>query len=106
MPVHEVVQYSTVSEKGLVVIPKAIREKWGLKKGDRVAFVEWDGRVTVMPVPAGDPIEALRGLLAPARLDIVAAKREELELEERDLPPPRRRERRVAEDVGEFKPGG
>lgn len=98
----EAIQYSTVSEKGLVVIPKSIRELWGLRKGDRVAFLAWGGRVAMLPVPQGDPITAAAGFLAPARFDILEEKRAELEEEERDLPPPRGPERRVAEDATDF----
>lgn len=57
-----VVSFSTVSEKGLVVIPKEIREKYGIKKGDKVSFVDYGGAVYFMRVP-DDPIRAGRGML-------------------------------------------
>ncbi|MHA1263546.1 MAG: AbrB/MazE/SpoVT family DNA-binding domain-containing protein, partial [Candidatus Freyarchaeota archaeon] len=34
---------ATVSGKGWVVIPKEIREKYRLRKGDRVLFVDYGG---------------------------------------------------------------
>jgi AbrB family looped-hinge helix DNA binding protein len=39
---------ATVTSKGQVTIPAAMRERLGLKAGDRIRFVEGpDGRVTV-----------------------------------------------------------
>ena len=40
---------SKVQEKGQVTIPVEIRRKWGLEKGDRVAFVETDAGVLISP---------------------------------------------------------
>lgn len=39
-----------VQEKGQVTIPRAIREKLGLKKGDLVTFVETEAGVVIQPV--------------------------------------------------------
>jgi AbrB family looped-hinge helix DNA binding protein len=41
---------STVSAKGWVVIPKELRERFGLKKGDKVHFVEYGGTIAVVPL--------------------------------------------------------
>ncbi|MEJ2711159.1 MAG: AbrB/MazE/SpoVT family DNA-binding domain-containing protein [Anaerolineales bacterium] len=38
-----------VQEKGQVTIPLEIREKWGLKKGDLVTFVETEQGVIIKP---------------------------------------------------------
>ncbi len=38
-----------VQEKGQVTIPKEIREKLDLKKGDLVTFVETEGGVVIKP---------------------------------------------------------
>jgi AbrB family looped-hinge helix DNA binding protein len=54
---------TTVSTKGWVVIPKALREKYGLGKGKRVQVVDYGGLLALMPVP-DDPVEALHGMLA------------------------------------------
>jgi AbrB family looped-hinge helix DNA binding protein len=54
---------STVSRKGSVVIPKALREKYGLKPGSRVSFVEYRGNIYLFPV-VDDPISAIRGMFA------------------------------------------
>lgn len=52
---------SIVSAKGWVVIPKEIRERYGLKKGSRVRFVEYGGVLRVIPEP-DDPLEAIEAL--------------------------------------------
>lgn len=52
---------SIVSAKGWVVIPKEIRERFGLKKGSRVRFVEYGGVLRVIPEPEG-PLEAIEAL--------------------------------------------
>ncbi|MFD1425540.1 AbrB/MazE/SpoVT family DNA-binding domain-containing protein [Kroppenstedtia sanguinis] len=38
-------EVSRVSTKGQVVIPKSIREKLQIHEGDKVAFIEEDGKV-------------------------------------------------------------
>src|SRR5438094_8260993 len=40
---------SVVQEKGQVTIPTEIRKKLGLKKGDRVSFVETEDGVLISP---------------------------------------------------------
>ena len=52
---------SIVSAKGWVVIPKEIRDRFGLKKGSRVRFVEDWGVLRVIPEPEG-PMEAIEAL--------------------------------------------
>lgn len=54
---------ATVSPKGWVVIPKALRERYGFQPGTKVAFVEYGGLVALVPVP-DDPVAAMYGMLA------------------------------------------
>lgn len=78
---------SVVSAKGWVVIPKEIRERYGLKKGSRVRFVEYDGVISLVP-EVEDPIEALYGMLAggPSLTDALLREHaEEIEKEEAEL---------------------
>ena len=51
-----------VSAKGWVVIPAEYREKYNLKPGTRVRFVDYGGALTLVRVP-NDPIKASRGVL-------------------------------------------
>jgi AbrB family looped-hinge helix DNA binding protein len=52
-----------LSEKGQVLVPKALRRKLGLKPGARVQLTEEEGRLILSPVPP-DPIAAATGFLA------------------------------------------
>lgn len=51
----------TVGTKGQVVIPKAIRERLGIRPGDRVEFAVEDDAVRVVPAEAADLLD-LRGV--------------------------------------------
>jgi AbrB family looped-hinge helix DNA binding protein len=51
-----------VSTKGWIVIPKPLREKYGLKKGTQVQVVDYGNVLALMPLPA-DPVKALHGML-------------------------------------------
>ena len=53
---------ATVSTKGWVVIPKDLRDKYGLRQGTRVQVVEYDQALALVPLP-DDPAEALHGML-------------------------------------------
>jgi AbrB family looped-hinge helix DNA binding protein len=56
---------SAITSKGQATIPKAIRERLGLKPGDRVKFfVHPDGSVVLLPKV---PVRALRGMLRAPR---------------------------------------
>jgi len=52
---------ATVSEKGWVVIPKAMRKKHGLEKGSRVQIVDYGQMLAIVPLP-DDPVGALHGM--------------------------------------------
>jgi AbrB family looped-hinge helix DNA binding protein len=51
----------TISPKYQVVIPKSIRESLGLKPGQKVQAIEYNGRVELVPVR---PIREMRGFLS------------------------------------------
>lgn len=53
---------STVSAKGWVVIPKELRERFGLKKGDKVRFIEYGGTIAVVPL-AKNAVKESAGML-------------------------------------------
>lgn len=53
---------ATLSAKGWVVIPQEIREKYGLKKGDKIHFIDYGGSIALVPV-SKDPIHESFGML-------------------------------------------
>jgi AbrB family looped-hinge helix DNA binding protein len=53
---------STITSKGQVTIPKAVRDRLGLKPGDRVVFTVLQDGTTIMRVKTTS-IEDLAGLL-------------------------------------------
>ena len=53
---------SSITSKGQITIPSALREKLQLQPGDKVVFEEKDGIITI--IPANDDIEELAGCLS------------------------------------------
>jgi AbrB family looped-hinge helix DNA binding protein len=51
----------TISSKNQIVIPREVREKLGVKAGDKLLVVVHDGRIIVMQKPKSYP-DAIRGL--------------------------------------------
>ena len=73
-----------VSRKGWVVIPREIRERYGIRPGDRVHIVDYAGRIAIVP-GLKDPIRQGRGLLKgrPSLTEaLLEERRRELEREE------------------------
>jgi AbrB family looped-hinge helix DNA binding protein len=56
---------ATMTTKGQVTVPRAIREALKLEAGDRVLFVQQDGRVTLSVEREEDPFEEFRGTGTP-----------------------------------------
>ena len=78
---------ATVSKKGWVVIPQEIRERYGIKPGDKVQIVDYAGQIAIVP-SMKDPIAEARGMLkgTPSLTEILLEERQrEREREERDL---------------------
>ena len=66
----------TVTSKGQITIPKAVREELGLRVGDRLAFRTLeDGRVVVEPETVD--LRDLKGALKPARRGVTLADMDE-----------------------------
>ena len=55
-------EYTAVNSKGQIVIPAGIRERFAIKQGTRIAFVEEQGRLLIQPVTDAF-IEGMRGSL-------------------------------------------
>ncbi len=56
-------QESVLAERGQVTIPKAIRDKLGLKPGTRLRFELDKGKILISKEISKDPIERVRGIL-------------------------------------------
>ncbi len=56
-------QQSSVTIKGQVTIPASIRRKLGLRRGDKVIFMEEDNKIYLQPMQ--DKVEAAFGLITP-----------------------------------------
>jgi AbrB family looped-hinge helix DNA binding protein len=77
----------TVSKKGWVVIPHEIRQRYGIRPGDKVQVVDYAGRIAIIPAMK-DPIREARGMLkgGPSLTKaLLEERRRELEQEERDI---------------------
>lgn len=53
---------SVISEKGWVVIPQELRDRYGLKKGDRVHVIDYGGVLSLVPA-SRSPVREARGML-------------------------------------------
>lgn len=87
---------TVTDDEGTIALPKEIREKFGIKKGQEIRIIDiGEGKdqktFTLYVVPPGDPIERGFGMFKGrgSMAHILEEKRRELEAEERDLPPPR-----------------
>lgn len=56
---------ATLTSKGQVTIPKAVRESLGLEMGDRIEFVDTDRGVVIIPVKRD--LKALCGMFKGRR---------------------------------------
>lgn len=54
---------ATISAEGAVVIPKELREKYGLTPGRSVEVIDYGGNISIILAP-DDPIKALHGMFA------------------------------------------
>lgn len=50
----------TISPKYQVVIPKGIRERLGLRSGEKVQMISYNGRVEIIPAK---PMKQMRGFV-------------------------------------------
>jgi bifunctional DNA-binding transcriptional regulator/antitoxin component of YhaV-PrlF toxin-antitoxin module len=51
---------TTVSKRGQTAVPAEICKKYGIKSGQKIAWLDLDSVISVMPV-SDDPIKAFRG---------------------------------------------
>ena len=68
---------STLTTKGQVTIPKAIRERLGLSEGDTLEFsVDDEGRIVVRPAPHGNGVCGVLHDFAPSEAVTLDAMKE------------------------------
>ena len=53
----------TVEDRGRIVIPKDIREKLGIRGGEKMRVEERDGDVVISPVNSRSSLKELRGVI-------------------------------------------
>lgn len=78
---------TTITQRAQTVVPAIIRERYGIKSGD---YLEWidDGQIIkVIPIPA-DPIKALRGSAKGEQLlkRLIESRQEDRQREQSALP--------------------
>jgi len=65
---------ATITSKGQITIPVAVRRQLGLRKGDQVEFEIHDGTATLRRAPSpGDPFAAYAGALGALGDDFAVA---------------------------------
>jgi AbrB family looped-hinge helix DNA binding protein len=55
--------HSRISEKGQITVPKPLRERLGIRAGDRIEFTEEHGGFLAKKTTDRDPVEAVYGIL-------------------------------------------
>ena len=76
-----------VSKKGWVVIPHDIRERYGIRPGDKVHIIDYGGQIALVPA-LKDPIHELRGMFkgGPSLTEaLLEERRKEREREEEKI---------------------
>ena len=76
-----------VSKKGWVVIPHDIRERHGIRPGDRVHIVDYGGQIALVPA-LRDPVHDLRGMFkgGPSLTEaLLEERRKDLQREEEKI---------------------
>jgi len=77
---------ATVSSKGWIVIPKEIRDRFGIKPGDKVQVIDY-GAIYIVPA-LKDPAKQMRGMFknGPSLTEaLLQDRREEREREEQKM---------------------
>lgn len=64
----------TVEDRGRVIIPKAVRDKLGIRGGEKMKVKEKDGEVVMRPVRSGESLKELKGVVKKSDVDPMEVK--------------------------------
>jgi len=67
-----------VTRQGQTTIPKPLREKYAIREGDKVTYVDLGDHIVVLPVPR-DAVKILESLGVEAKESVHEMKKESLE---------------------------
>jgi len=70
-----------VSSKGQLVLPKSIRERFGIEPGDKVEIIEMDNELILVPIKKGTKLRGLVKFNKSIKEILDEARKEEAELE-------------------------
>ena len=76
----------TVSARGQLVIPRAMREKYGIHPRTKVEWVDTGNGLLLIPIGADDPVRSSRGMLKNTKVStkrLLRERRRDKKLEER-----------------------
>ncbi len=71
-----------VSSKGQIVLPKAIREKFGIKEGDELEVLDFGNEIVIVPIKKGLKLRGLVKFEKPAKEILREIRAEEEKLED------------------------
>lgn len=66
-----------VTRQGQTTIPKDLREKYRIKEGDKIIYVDVGDHMAVLPLPK-EPLKVLEGLRLDVRESVYEMKKEAL----------------------------
>lgn len=72
-----------VSTKGQIVLPKVIREKFGIKEGDELEVLDFGNEIVIVPVKKGIELMGILKFDKPLKEIMKEVRAEEEELEAR-----------------------
>jgi len=72
-----------VSSKGQIVLPKSIREKFGIKEGDELEVLDFGDEIVIVPLKKGLKLRGLVKFEKPVKEILREVRAEEEELEEK-----------------------
>lgn len=52
-----------LSEKGQIVIPAELRERYAIRPGDKIELMDIGGEIVIIPIAVKSPIDESKGLL-------------------------------------------